>query len=179
VREPRVVLYLVRGRELATGGYAQREEALVEDRCLCQHAKAKANELHTLEFRACSIYGRRMPGRAGATQISIRTIRRPGSAYPMITSLECMPRTPRAAPSRVGVPGVKGATLEGLWLKAKATARGRLAEEWRMRVGRRRKAEENSLADGMRFECCFISAGSCSVRGYSAVRRVEIGGIES
>jgi hypothetical protein len=66
----------------------------------------------------------------------------------MITSLECMPRTPRVAPGR-DVAGVN-ALLGAWWLKAKATARGRLVEEWRIRVGKRRKAEENSLADGTR-----------------------------
>jgi hypothetical protein len=73
-----------------------------------------------------------------------------------------MPRTPRVAPGR-DVPGVK-ALLGAWWLKANATASGRLVEERRIRVGKRRKAEENSLADGMRRSQVGLYQGDLGVR---------------
>jgi hypothetical protein len=73
----------------------------------------------------------------------------------MITNLLCMLRVPPGAlyklEERVEIPGF----VEDGWLKAAATATGRPAEERRVAVVARRKAEENSLAifyDGIQIQ---------------------------
>ena len=71
-------------------------------------------------------------------------------AYPIMTSFECILRTPRTA--ELGEFEVAGTAVDALCLlvKAVAIAIGRLAEARRGWMRARRKTKENSLAVGNR-----------------------------